>query len=68
MRGEGDARAASIYASAYGRAPEFYRFYRSLNAYMNAFGGKNDLLIVDPKSEFFRYFNESGNGPIRLAQ
>jgi membrane protease subunit HflC len=68
MRGEGDARAASIYASAYGKAPEFYRFYRSLNAYMNAFGGKNDLLIVDPKSEFFRYFNESGNGPIRLAQ
>jgi membrane protease subunit HflC len=59
-RGEGDSRAAAIYANAYSKDAEFYRFYRSLNAYINSFRGKNDLLIVNPRGEFFRYFNQSG--------
>jgi modulator of FtsH protease HflC len=59
-RGEGDSRAAATYANAYSKDAEFYRFYRSLNAYINPFRGKNDLLIVNPRGEFFRYFNQSG--------
>ncbi|HKF94493.1 MAG TPA: protease modulator HflC, partial [Gammaproteobacteria bacterium] len=47
-RGEGDSRAAATYANAYSKDAEFYRFYRSLNAYINSFRGKNDLLIVNP--------------------
>ena len=58
-RGEGDAKAAEIYAKAYGRDPEFYRFYRSLTAYKDSFKGKDDVLVVQPDSEFFRYFNSS---------
>lgn len=58
-RGEGDATAAAIYAKAYGRDPEFYAFYRSLNAYKKTFGSGNDLLVLDPKSDFFRYLNSS---------
>lgn len=58
-RGEGDATAAAIYAEAYGRDPEFYSFYRSLNAYKATFGSGNDLLIVDPKSDFFKYLNNA---------
>jgi len=57
LRGEGDAKAAAIYAEAFGQNPEFYAFSRSLNAYRQTFGGKDDLIILDPKSEFFRYFN-----------
>lgn len=55
LRGEGDARAAAIYAEAYNKDPEFYAFIRSLNAYTNTFNSKDDLLVVDPNSEFFRY-------------
>jgi modulator of FtsH protease HflC len=56
-RGEGDAKAAEIYAAAYGRSPEFYAFYRSLQAYREAFknGG---VLVLDPRSEFLRYFSD----------
>ena len=57
-RGEGDARAAAIYAQAYGNDPDFYSFYRSLNAYRNSFSSKEDLLLIQPDSEFFRYFNQ----------
>lgn len=57
IRGEGDARAASIYADAFGQNPDFYTFVRSLNAYRSSFAGKEDLILVDPKSDFFRYFN-----------
>lgn len=57
MRGEGDAQAASIYADAFNRDAEFYAFYRSLNAYREAFSGTGDLFVLDPKSEFFRYLN-----------
>lgn len=58
-RGEGDGRAAEIYASAYGRNPEFYSFYRSLDAYRNTFSKQQDMLVVDPGSEFFHYFNKA---------
>jgi membrane protease subunit HflC len=55
-RGEGDARAAEIYAKAYGRNPDFFGFYRSLNAYRGAFSSKDDILVLQPESPFFRYF------------
>ncbi len=61
IRGDGDAGAASIYAAAYGADPEFYEFYRSINAYVSVFSQKGDLLIVDPNSEFFKYLN-TGDG------
>jgi len=59
IRGEGDAAAAEIYAGAYGANREFYNLYRSLNAYRNSFGGAGDVLVLQPDSEFFRYFNHS---------
>jgi len=59
-RGRGDARAAEIYANAYNKDPEFYAFYRSINAYKNSMGKSNDLLVLDPNNEFFRYLNQSG--------
>jgi modulator of FtsH protease HflC len=62
VKGEGDARAAAIYARAFGENPEFYAFYRSLEAYRNTFKGKSDVLVVDPTSEFFRYFKNPGRG------
>lgn len=56
IRGEGDAKAAEIYASAFGKDEEFYSFYRSLGAYKNVFNKPEDVLVLDPGSEFFRYF------------
>jgi membrane protease subunit HflC len=61
-RGEGDAKAAEVYARAYGADPEFYRFYRSLLAYRESMRGKQDVLVLEPDSEFFRYFKGSGGG------
>ena len=58
LRGDGDAKAAAIYANAYSKDPEFYAFVRSLNAYRLSFGSKDDLLVVDPKSDFFRYLKD----------
>ncbi len=58
-RGEGDARAAEIYASAYTKDAEFYAFYRSMNAYKRSIGRSGDLLVLDPNNEFFRYLNQS---------
>ena len=58
-RGAGDATAAEIYANAYNRNPEFYAFYRSINAYKESMGRSNDLLVLDPNNEFFRYLNQS---------
>lgn len=60
IRGEGDARAAAIYAEAYGQDPEFYAFYRSINAYVEAIGESGDILVIEPDNEFFRYLNQSG--------
>ena len=55
-RGEGDAKASEIYAKAYNKNPEFYSFYRSLDAYRNAFSNQDDVLVIEPDSEFFDYF------------
>jgi len=60
IRGEGDAKAAAVYAQAYSQDPEFYKFYRSINAYAAVFGSKGDLLVIDPNSEFFKYLKASG--------
>lgn len=59
IRGQGEAEAANIYASAYSKNPEFYRFYRSLEAYRNAFNSENDTLVLSPESEFFRYWKNT---------
>jgi len=59
IRGAGDAKAAEIYASAYNKDPEFYAFYRSINAYKTSMGKSNDLLVLDPNNEFFKYLNQS---------
>jgi len=59
IRGEGDARATAIYAQAYGKNPEFYAFYRSLEAYRISFASKQDLLVVEPNSDFFRYLKNA---------
>lgn len=59
IRGEGDAIAAEIYATAYSRNPEFYAFYRSIDAYKKSVGQAGDILVLDPNNEFFRYLNQS---------
>jgi modulator of FtsH protease HflC len=56
VRGEGDGEAAGIFAKAYGKNPEFYALYRSLDAYKNSFNSKSDILVLDQKNEFFNYF------------
>ncbi|MCK4586686.1 MAG: protease modulator HflC [Gammaproteobacteria bacterium] len=56
LRGEGDATATGIYAKAYGKDVEFYSLYRSLNAYKKTFADKGDILVIEPNSEFFKYF------------
>lgn len=60
IRGEGDAKSADIYARAYNRNAEFYSFHRSLQAYREAIGTDNDVLVISPDSEFFKYLNRSG--------
>ena len=62
-RGEADAKRNSIFAEAFGADPEFFAFYRSLQAYENALGGKNTSLVVTPESEFFDYLKSN-----RVAQ
>lgn len=57
IRGRADAEAAEVYANAYGKDPEFYGLYRSLNAYKSTFTGSNDVLLIKPDSQFFKYFN-----------
>lgn len=59
-KGAGDAKATSIYAEAYSKDPEFYSFYRSLEAYRESFAGKSDVLVVDPSSEFFKFMKTPG--------
>ncbi|MCR9942858.1 protease modulator HflC [Vibrio owensii] len=58
-RGEADAEAAKIYADAYNKDPEFFSFLRSLKAYEKSFSSKSDILVLDPKSEFFQYMNNA---------
>ncbi len=62
VKGEGDARAAAIYARSFSENPEFYAFYRSLEAYRAGFKNKGDVMVLDPNSEFFRYFKNPGKG------
>jgi membrane protease subunit HflC len=62
IKGEGDAQATAIYGQAFGQSPEFYAFYRSLEAYRNSFKSKNDVLVVEPGSDFFKYMRGLGRG------
>lgn len=59
LRGAGDARAAEIYAQAYNKNSDFYRFYRRMNAYRSSFGSANDLIVLQPDAEFFKYFKST---------
>jgi membrane protease subunit HflC len=59
-KGEGDAKASEIYAQSYGKNPEFYSFYRSLEAYRNSFKSKSDVLVLEPNSDFFKYMRDAG--------
>jgi membrane protease subunit HflC len=62
IKGEGDARASQIYAEAFGKNPEFYKFYRSLEAYRATFNKQSDVMVLDSNSEFFKYFKNPGTG------
>lgn len=63
VKGEGDARASALFAEAFGQNPEFAAFYRSLEAYRTSFRGRgNDVMVLDPSSDFFRYFKAPGSG------
>jgi modulator of FtsH protease HflC len=62
IRGEGDAKASQIYAQAFSQNPEFYKFYRSLEAYKASFKSHSDVMVLDPNSEFFKYFKSPGAG------
>ena len=59
LRGEGDAEATKIYADAYNRSPELYEFMRSMEAYRQSMKSGNDVLVLKPDSEFFKFFNDS---------
>ena len=63
MRGQGDAKAAAIYAAAFSANPEFYSFYRSMEAYRSTFRGRNDLMLLETNSDFLRYFRDSLGKP-----
>lgn len=60
VKGEGDGRAAALYAAAFGQNPEFAGFYRSLEAYRATFRNRNDVLVLDPSAEFFKFFKNAG--------
>jgi len=60
IKGSGDAKASATYAQAYTQNPEFYSFYRSLEAYRATFRSKSDLMVLDPSSDFFQYFKDPG--------
>jgi membrane protease subunit HflC len=62
LRGEGDARSTEIYAQSFGQDEEFYAFYRSLQAYGNAFGNSSDVMVLNPDSSFFQYFGTDSAG------
>jgi modulator of FtsH protease HflC len=61
VRGEGDAKSSVIYADAFQQNPEFYQFYRSMEAYRQSFKTKSDVLVLEPTSEFFKYLNDPGD-------
>lgn len=59
IRGEGEATSSQIYAAAYNKNKDFYRFYRSLESYQKSFNNKNDILVLNPNTDFFQYFNQA---------
>lgn len=65
--GQGDARASQLYAEAFGRDPQFYSFYKSLEGYRAAFSGSDDILVVDPSSEFFRFMKSAQGAPAQAG-
>ena len=68
MKGEGDAKAANIYAQAFEQNPEFYAFYRSLEAYRASFRSRADVIVVEPGSDFFKYMKSVGRGGDKAAR
>jgi membrane protease subunit HflC len=62
IKGEGDAKAAAVYAGAYSKNPEFYAFYRSMEAYKGSFTSKQDVMVLQPNSDFFRYMKSPRGG------
>ena len=62
IKGEGDASAARIYAQAFTKNPEFYSFYRSMEAYRNSFRNKSDVMVLEPSSDFFKYLKNPNKG------
>jgi membrane protease subunit HflC len=67
VKGDGDARASAIYANAYSANPEFYAFYRSLEAYKATFRNKSDMMVLDPNTDFFRYFKSPAGAAVKGA-
>lgn len=67
LRGEGDGQAAAIYARAFDQDREFYSFYRSLSAYKDSFKEKSDIVVLEPDSDFFKYFNNSKGAGARAT-
>ena len=67
-KGDGDAKAAAIYAQAFRQNPEFFAFYRSQEAYRQSFAGKSDVLVVEPSSDFFRYLRSATGKPVKSGQ
>ena len=63
IKGAGDGKATAIYAQAYGQNPEFYSFYRSLEAYKSSFRNKSDVMVLEPSGEFFQYFKQDKSSP-----
>jgi membrane protease subunit HflC len=68
VKGEGDSRATAIYGEAYGKNSEFYAFYRSMDSYKQSFASKNDVMVLQPNSEFFRYLKSPGGGNSRSGK
>jgi membrane protease subunit HflC len=62
LRGEGDAKSTDIYAKSYGADAEFFTFSRSLNAYKKTFANSGSMMVIDPDSDFFKYFKNQGSG------
>ena len=65
IKGEGDAKASAVYAQAFQQNPEFYSFYRSMEAYRSSFRGRNDLMLLDPSSDFFKYMKDSAGKAVK---
>jgi membrane protease subunit HflC len=65
IKGEGDAKASAVYAQAFQQNPEFYSFYRSMEAYRSSFRNKGDVMLLDPSSDFFKYMRDSAGKAVK---